>query len=126
MTFNSKGEMKMKNYRNLKTKVGIVIVMTAALGLGALGQSNSASASKAEVTIDNFTFQAPTITVPVGTEVTWINRDDMPHTIASDDKTLKSKALDTDERFSFTFAAAGTYHYFCPIHPKMTGEVIVK
>ena len=116
----------MKNYRNLKTNVGIVIVMTAALCLGALGQSNSASASKAQVTIDNFTFQAPTITVPVGTEVTWINRDDMQQTIASDDKTLKSKALDTDEKFSFTFAAAGTYHYFCSIHPKMTGEVIVK
>jgi amicyanin len=117
--------MKMNNYRNLKTNVGTVIVMTA-LSLGALGQSNSASASKAEVTIDNFTFQAPTITVAVGTEVTWINRDDMPHTIASDDKMLKSKALDTDERFSFTFAAAGTYHYLCSIHPKMTGEVIVK
>jgi len=116
----------MKNYRNFKTNVGIVIVMTAVLGLEALGQSNSASAAKAEVTIDNFTFQAPTITVPVGTEATKTNRDDMPHTITSDDKMLKSKALDTDERFSFTFAAAGTYHYFCSIHPKMTGEVIVK
>lgn len=83
-------------------------------------------ASVAEVKIDNFSFQAPTITVPAGTQVTWINRDDIPHVVASDDKLFKSKALDTDEKFSFTFATPGTYHYFCSIHPKMTGEVIVK
>ncbi len=83
-------------------------------------------ASAAEVKIDNFSFQAPTITVPAGTQVTWINRDDIPHVVASDDKLFKSKALDTDEKFSFTFATPGTYHYFCSIHPKMTGEVIVK
>ncbi len=84
------------------------------------------SASAAEVKIDNFTFQAPTITVSEGTQVTWINRDDIPHVVTSDDKLFKSKALDTDEKFSYTFATPGTYHYFCSIHPKMTGEVIVK
>jgi len=82
--------------------------------------------SGAEIKIDNFSFSAPTITIAAGTQVTWINRDDMPHTVASDDKLFKSKALDTDEKFSFTFSTPGTYHYFCSIHPKMTGEVVVK
>jgi plastocyanin len=64
--------------------------------------------------------------VPVGTSVTWTNRDDIPHTVASTDGVFKSKVLDTDEKFSFTFSRAGTYPYFCSIHPKMTGKVIVQ
>ena len=79
-----------------------------------------------EVKIDNFTFTAPTITVPVGTEVTWINRDDIPHTVVSQDGAFRSKALDTDDKFSFKFRQPGTYRYFCSIHPKMTAEVVVK
>ena len=79
-----------------------------------------------EVKIDNFSFGPATITVPVGTTVTLINRDDIPHTVASDDKLFKSKALDTDDKFSFTFTKAGTYGYFCSLHPKMTGKVIVQ
>jgi plastocyanin len=79
-----------------------------------------------EVTIDNFTFTAPTVTVPVGTTVTWTNRDDIPHTVVSTDKVFKSKVLDTEEKFSFTFTTAGTVPYFCSIHPKMTGKVVVQ
>ena len=81
-----------------------------------------------EVKIDNFSFGPATLTVPVGTAVTWTNRDDIPHTIVSTDdpKTFKSKVLDTDEKFSFTFSKPGTYPYFCSIHPKMTGKVIVQ
>jgi plastocyanin len=82
--------------------------------------------SGAEIKIDNFTFEPATITVAAGTQVTWVNRDDMPHTVTSDDKSFKSKAFDTDEKFSFTFATPGTYKYFCSIHPKMIGEVVVK
>jgi plastocyanin len=84
--------------------------------------------STTEVKIDNFSFGPVTLTVPVGTTVTWINRDDIPHTVVStdDSKTFKSKVLDTDEKFSFTFSKAGTYPYFCSIHPKMTGKVIVQ
>jgi plastocyanin len=69
----------------------------------------------------------PELTVPVGTTVTWTNRDDILHTVVSSDdsKTFKSKVLDTDEKFFFTFGEAGTYPYFCSIHPKMTGKVIV-
>ena len=81
----------------------------------------------AEVKIDNFTFTPASLTVPVGTEVTWTNRDDIPHTVVSDDKsTFKSKPLDTDDKFSYTFTKEGTYNYFCSIHPKMTAKVIVK
>ena len=83
--------------------------------------------TKPEVKIDNFAFSPETLTVPVGTTVQWTNRDDIPHTVVSDDKTtFKSKALDTDDKFSFTFTKAGTYPYFCSIHPKMTGKVVVQ
>ena len=80
-----------------------------------------------EVKIDNFSFAPQNLTVPAGSTVTWTNRDDIPHTVVSteDPKAFKSKALDTDEKFSFTFSKPGTYPYFCSIHPKMTGKVIV-
>jgi plastocyanin len=83
-------------------------------------------ASTAEVKIDNFSFGPAAITVSVGTTVTWINRDDIPHTVVSTDKVFKSKVLDTDEKFSFTFTKPGEYPYFCSIHPKMTGKVVVQ
>ncbi len=83
-------------------------------------------ASTAEVKIDNFMFGPAAITVAVGTTVTWINRDDIPHTVVSTDKVFKSKVLDTDEKFSYTFTKAGDYPYFCSIHPKMTGKVVVQ
>ncbi len=83
-------------------------------------------ASTAEAKIDNFSFGPAAITVSVGTTVTWINRDDIPHTVVSTDKVFKSKVLDTDEKFSYTFTKAGEYPYFCSIHPKMTGKVVVQ
>jgi plastocyanin len=83
------------------------------------------STAAAEVTIDNFSFRPQTLTVAVGTTVTWTNRDDIPHTVVSDDAVFKSKARDTDEKFSYTFDKAGTYPYHCSIHPKMTGQVVV-
>ncbi|HVR11441.1 MAG TPA: cupredoxin domain-containing protein [Thermoanaerobaculia bacterium] len=79
-----------------------------------------------EVKIDNFSFIPATVTVDVGTTVTWVNRDDIPHTVVSPDKVFKSKTLDTDDKFSFVFTKAGRYPYFCSIHPKMTGEVVVR
>lgn len=90
-----------------------------------LAQEKSAGA---EVKIDNFSFSPATLTIPTGTTVTWTNRDDIPHTVVSTDdpKVFKSKVLDTDEKFSFTFSKPGTYAYFCSIHPKMTGKVIVQ
>jgi len=88
--------------------------------------AGQAPASSAEVKIDNFSFGPTTLTVAPGTTVTWTNRDDIPHTVVSDDKVFKSKVLDTDEKFSFTFTKPGTYGYFCSIHPKMTGKVVVQ
>jgi plastocyanin len=81
---------------------------------------------KTAVKIDNFSFGPGTLTVPVGTTVTWTNRDDIPHTAVSTDGTFKSKVMDTDEQFSFTFRKAGNFPYFCSIHPKMTGRVVVQ
>lgn len=81
-----------------------------------------------EVKIDNFSFTPATANVRVGTTVTWTNRDDIPHTIVSSEepKAFKSKVLDTDEKFSFTFKNAGTFAYYCSIHPKMTGKIVVE
>ncbi len=79
-----------------------------------------------EVKIDNFSFGPQAPTVAAGTTVTWTNRDDIPHTVVSVDGVFKSKVLDTDEKFSYTFATAGTFSYFCSIHPKMTGKIVVQ
>ena len=88
--------------------------------------ANPQQAATAEVKIDNFSFGPGTLTVAPGTTVTWTNRDDIPHTVVSTDSVFKSKVLDTDEKFSFTFTKGGTYPYFCSIHPKMTATVVVK
>lgn len=94
----------------------------AALALGAV-----AAEEPNAVTIDNFTFGPKELTVPVGTTVKWTNRDDIPHTVVENGSRLfRSKALDTDDTFSFTFANAGTFTYFCSLHPQMTGKIIVK
>lgn len=78
------------------------------------------------VTIDNFTFTPPELTVAVGTTVKWINHDDIPHNVINKDKVFRSKALDTDDSYSFTFTTAGTFDYFCGLHPHMQGKIIVK
>ncbi len=78
------------------------------------------------VHIGNFTFNHPVLTVQRGTTVTWVNDDDIPHTVVAKNLAFRSKVLDTGERFSFTFAKAGQFDYFCSIHPHMTGKVIVK
>jgi len=84
----------------------------------------SAHAEEMKVTIDNFTFSPRELKVKVGDTVTWTNHDDIPHTAVSAGK-FRSKALDTNDSFSFTFAAAGDYPYFCSLHPHMTGTVKV-
>jgi len=77
------------------------------------------------VVIDNFSFTPPTVSVPVGTTVVWTNRDDVPHNVVSTEQKFKSPVLDTDEQFSQRFDGPGAYNYFCSIHPKMTGRVVV-
>lgn len=80
----------------------------------------------ASIAIDNFSFTPKEITIAPGTTITWVNHDDVPHTVVSTDKKFKSKAMDTDDQFSFTFTDAGTYTYFCSVHPIMIGKIIVK
>jgi plastocyanin len=99
------------------------------LFLVALNTSNlpaPARAADTTVTIDNFTFEPQRLTVKAGTTVTWVNQDDIPHALASTTKAFKSKALDTDDKFSFTFATPGIYDYFCSLHPHMTGTIVVE
>ena len=79
-----------------------------------------------EVRIDNFSFSPAVITVKPGTQITWTNADDIPHTVVSDSKSFKSKVLATGEKFTFTAGKAGTYAYSCSIHPNMTGKVVVE
>jgi plastocyanin len=106
------------------------LAIVVALGLVLAGLTVAASAQSKpdlmEVSIDNFSFGPTELTVIAGATVTWTNRDDIPHTVVSTDKVFKSKVLDTDEKFSFTFPTPGTYPYFCSIHPKMTGRVVVR
>jgi plastocyanin len=90
------------------------------------GQSEPAAPQTRQVSIDNFTFSPAQLTVPAGSKVVWVNHDDVPHTVVSNAKAFASKALDTDEQFVHVFAAAGTYPYFCSVHPHMTGQIIVK
>ena len=103
--------------------IAIVLLLAGSPNVTANAQPPAANA---EVKIDNFSFGPATITVPVGATVTWINRDDIPHTVVSTDGVFKSKVRDTDETFSYTFAKAGTYPYYCSVHPKMTGQVVVQ
>jgi len=100
-------------------------IMGLRTGTGSFTASAPQKPETAEVKIDNFSFGPVELTVPVGTTVTWTNRDDIPHTVVSTDKVFKSKVLDTDEKFSFIFSTAGTFPYFCSIHPKMAGKVVV-
>jgi amicyanin len=79
-----------------------------------------------EITIDNFTFAPPELNINVGTTVKWVNHDDIPHSVVEKAKAFRSKALDTDDSYSFTFTSAGTFDYFCGLHPHMVGKVIVK
>jgi plastocyanin len=78
-----------------------------------------------EVHIDNFVFQPAELKIKLGTTVTWTNRDDIPHTVVSAGK-FRSKTLDTDDKFTFTFTNAGDYKYFCSLHPHMTGMIKVE
>lgn len=108
-------------------KAMLALALMTALGLSARwAAALDTNPSGAEVKIDNFSFTPQEIKVKAGTTIVWTNRDDIPHTVTSTDSTFKSKTLDTDDKFTTTFTKPGTYTYFCSIHPKMTGKVIVE
>ncbi|HEX3228124.1 MAG TPA: cupredoxin family copper-binding protein [Pyrinomonadaceae bacterium] len=98
------------------------------LSLFALGgeMKNADSTKQNRIEIKDFAFNPQTITVKSGDKVTWINRDEEPHTVVSVGKKFqKSSGLDTDQEFSIIAGAPGTYEYFCSVHPKMTGTIVV-
>ena len=115
--------------KSKKWILGAVLTVVAAVTIStrpALTVNAADQLGSAAVKIDNFSFGPQTLTVSAGTTVTWTNNDDVPHTVVSNDKLFKSKALDTDDKFSYTFTKPGTYNYFCSVHPKMTAKVVVQ
>jgi plastocyanin len=103
-----------------------VMLVKAPLYLSAKSQYPETTSQTADVNIDNFSFAPGTVTVAVGTTVTWTNRDDIPHTVVNTDGMFKSKVMDSGEKFAYQFTKPGTFPYFCSVHPKMTGKVVVQ
>jgi plastocyanin len=105
--------------------ISLLNLSVFALG-GEMKDVDSTSSKQNRIEIKDFAFNPQTITVKAGEKVTWINRDEEPHTVVSVEKQFKkSTALDTDQEFTITAGAPGTYTYFCSVHPKMTGTIVV-
>jgi plastocyanin len=132
-----------KLFSNYEARTLTLIALTTALVLAAwsapptgraenlaqLVQVTSAAepvSTGTEIKIDNFVFQPAEMTIKAGTQVTWTNKDDIPHTVDSTEGKFKSAALDTDEKFQFRFTEPGEYPFFCRMHPKMTGKIVVQ
>src|ERR1700681_3293631 len=95
-------------------------------GMAKIVSAGATTGSGTEVKIDNFAFTPGEVTVKAGTQVSWINHDDIPHTVDSTQGKFKSAALDTDDKFQFRFTEPGEYPFYCRMHPKMTGKIIVQ
>jgi plastocyanin len=105
----------------------VKILTRGAMALLVAGVTTSVvQAANVEVKIDNFTFNAQQIAVKTGDTVTWVNHDDITHTVTSKTMAFRSKAMDTGDKFSFTFATPGKFEYFCSLHPHMTGTIVVE
>ena len=104
-----------------------MLAAMAALSVSASGASSVAAADAPNgIVVKDFMFAPNSLTVKAGSSVTWINKDDEPHTVVSDSGVFRSAALDTDETFSFKFEKPGTYHFTCSIHPRMVGTITVE
>ncbi|MFL6449094.1 MAG: metallophosphoesterase [Bryobacteraceae bacterium] len=102
-------------------------VVDSSLAMTSAARAGVARASDtSEIKIDNFSFTPKSMTVKIGTTVTWMNRDDIPHNVVSTERKFSSPVLDTDQAFSFKFLEPGSYPYFCKIHPMMTGTVVIQ
>jgi plastocyanin len=102
----------------LRTAAGAALALSLAW--------TAARAAEPQVEVKDFAFGPTTLTISAGSQVTWLNKDDEPHTVVSDTGTFRSGAMDTNENFSFKFDKPGTYHYTCSIHPRMVGTIVVK
>jgi plastocyanin len=131
--------LKVKQFANLKWSVAGLIAIASVMilagtasqaqhenGSGKLVATAAGTDATSQVMIDNFVYNPVPLTIKVGTTVTWINHDDIPHTVDSTEGKFKSVALDTDDKFEYRFTAAGEYPFYCRIHPKMTGKIIVQ
>ena len=113
---------------------GLAVASWAAAGQSGPGTGEGLRVQPVAVTaqagprieITKHKFSRPTLTVPAGTTVTWLNRDEDLHTVVSTTLAFKSAGMETDEAYSYKFAKPGVYEYFCTLHPLMTGKVIVK
>ena len=105
---------------------GLILLASAAMTAANAASPRAQGAEKAAINIDNFAFGPDTLTISRGATVTWTNRDDIPHSIVEANDRFHSKALDTGDSYSFTFAQPGTYDYICGLHPHMKGKIIVK
>jgi amicyanin len=125
-------QLLISRYRSAMARIvtdrALMLAMLLGPILGAMLAFGSVAAQDAAnvITIDNFTFTPPELSVAVGTTVKWVNHDDIPHSVVEKKTTFRSKALDTDDSYSFTFTNAGTFDYSCGLHPHMVGKVIVK
>ncbi|NVO15574.1 MAG: cupredoxin family copper-binding protein [Rhodoplanes sp.] len=111
--------------KSVLRRFGVAVLLGLALAAPAARGETSAPAA-AKVSIDNFTFSPDRLTVAPGTTVTWTNADDIPHTVVATGKAFRSKALDTDDSFAFTFTTPGTFDYFCSLHPHMHATIVVE
>jgi plastocyanin len=111
---------------NSRIPSSAALALLAFFSFGASAGDRSADADPTTVYIKDFMFTPVTLTVSVGTTVTWQNLDEEPHTIRSVDEQVKTGALDQNERYSFRFDRPGTYKYVCSIHPSMVGTIVVK
>jgi plastocyanin len=131
--------LKMKQFANFRWSVAVLIAIASVMilvgtvsqaqhenGSGKLAEIAAGADAAPQVMIDNFVYSPIPLTVKVGTTVTWINHDDIPHTVDSTQGKFKSAALDTDDKFEFKFTEAGEYPFYCRIHPKMTGKIVVQ
>ena len=131
--------LKVKQFADLKWNVAVLIVVTSVMilvstisqaqhenGSGKLVGTAAGTDAPTQVMIDNFVYSPVPLSVKIGSTVTWINHDDIPHTVDSTQGKFKSAALDTDDKFEFKFTEAGEYPFYCRIHPKMTGKIIVQ
>ena len=116
----------MKRVSFIRIPLLTALLFMVALALHAQQRPLSTAAAPNQIVIDNFSFTPVALTVTMGTEITWTNHDDIPHTVVASDLKFKSKALDTNDSFSMKFTQPGTYEYFCSLHPKMTGKIIVE
>lgn len=116
----------MKRPSSIRIPLFTALFLMAALLLHAQQRPASTVAATNQIVIDNFSFTPMALRVKAGTEITWTNHDDIPHTVVASDLKFKSKALDTNDSFSMKFTEPGTYEYFCSLHPKMTGKITVE